>query len=98
MDGRWRAAPLLIGGPHVALLCGRAETEAEAAVGKVQTCVLVYYTRKPTIHSVLNRKLRLERNYISNKGKIMTTIMSDGTAAREIFMFFQHKQQYFLQY
>ena len=50
MDGRWRAAPLLIGGPHVALLCGRAETEAMAAVGKVETCVLVYYTpaRKPT--------------------------------------------------
>ena len=51
MDGRWRAAPLLIGGPHVALLCGRAETEAEvgAAVGKVETCVLVYYTPARTL-------------------------------------------------
>ena len=50
-DGWQVAAPLLIGGPHVALLCGRAETEAvRSAVGKVETCVLVYYTRtrKPT--------------------------------------------------
>ena len=54
MDGGGRRRSLL-GGPHVALLCGRAETEAAeamamAAVGKVETCVLVYYTRtrKPT--------------------------------------------------